>query len=500
VRLLASGIIFDSGGVKSPLLVVFYKTIYAVLAGFRYIFYLCCRLFHGRTRFIMLTNFLDRFSSGTAILITISIILLSGFLVTRLTKLLKLPNVSGYIIAGILIGPHLFNLVPQNIVDNMSFVSDIALAFIAFGIGRFFKKETLRETGASVIVITLLEALLAGVLVTMVMYFCFRLDLMLSLLLGAIATATAPASTLMTINQYHARGKFVSVLLQVVALDDVVCLLVFSVVAAIVNAVETGNVSAASVLLPIAYNIGAMILGFVFAFVLARLLSPKRSTDNRLILAIAMLVGLSGLCSIFDISPLLSCMIFGAVYMNMTRDDELYRQINNFTPPVMSIFFVLSGMNLDIGALSAFGIVGIVYFLVRIVGKYFGAYLGCLMVKSEKSIRNYLGVALIPQAGVAIGLAYLAKRILPDEIGNLLMTIILASSVLYELIGPACAKFALIRSGAIKKEALKDGKTPKSSNPPAAPALEPASGASEASVNPELSAEQTPSENQTPVP
>ena len=261
----------------------------------------------------MLTNFLDRFSPGTAILITLSIILLSGFLVTRLTKLLKLPNVSGYIIAGILIGPHLLNLVPQSIVDDMSFVSDIALAFIAFGIGRFFKKETLKETGASVIVITLLEALLAGVLVTVVMYFCFGLDLMLALLLGAIATATAPASTLMTINQYHARGKFVSMLLQVVALDDVVCLLVFSIVAAIVNAVETGSVSAASVLLPIAYNIGAMILGAVFALILARLLSsPKRSTDNRLILAIAMLLGLSGLCSIFDISPLLSCMIFEA--------------------------------------------------------------------------------------------------------------------------------------------------------------------------------------------
>lgn len=456
------------------------------------IFYLCCRYVHGRTRRPMLTNFLDHFSSETTILITLAIILLSGFLVTRLTKLLKLPNVSGYIIAGILIGPHLLNLVPQGIVNNMGFVSDIALAFIAFGIGRFFKKETLKETGASVIVITLFEALLAGILVTVVMYFCFRLDLMLSLLLGAIATATAPASTLMTINQYHARGKFVSMLLQVVALDDVVCLLVFSVVSAVVNAMVTDSVSAASVLLPIAYNVGAMILGIVFALILAKLLSPKRSTDNRLILAIAMLLGLSGLCSIFDISPLLSCMIFGAVYMNMTRDDELYRQINHFTPPVMSIFFVLSGMNLDIGALSAFGIVGIVYFLVRIAGKYLGTYLGCLAVKAEKPIRNYLGVALIPQAGVAIGLAYLAKRILPDEIGNLLMTIILASSVLYELIGPACAKFALIKSGAIKKEALKGGRLPEAPNPAAVFIPEPTFEKTEATEETETSEEHTP--------
>lgn len=408
---------------------------------------------------IMLTCILEHFSSGTAILLTLAVILLSGFLVTRLTKLLKLPNVSGYIIAGILIGPHLLNLVPQSILDGMGFVSDIALAFIAFGIGRFFKKETLKETGGSVILITLSEALLAGILVTVTMYFVFRLDFALALLLGAIATATAPASTLMTINQYHARGKFVSVLLQVVALDDVVCLLVFSVAAAVVNASRDGSVSISDVLLPIAYNIGAMILGVIFAWILSRLLGPKRSTDNRLILAIAMLLGLSGLCSIFDISPLLSCMIFGAVYMNKTKDDELYRQINHFTPPVMSVFFVMSGMNLDVGALSAFGIVGVVYFLVRIIGKYIGAYLGCLAVKSEKTVRNYLGIALIPQAGVAIGLAYLAERILPEDIGNLLMTIVLASSVLYELIGPVSAKFALIRSGAIRKRTDKEEKT-----------------------------------------
>ncbi len=413
----------------------------------------------------MLTCVFEHFSSGTAILLTLAVILLSGFLVTRLTKLLKLPNVSGYIIAGILIGPHLLNLVPQNILDGMGFVSDIALAFIAFGIGRFFKKETLKETGGSVILITLSEALLAGILVTVTMYFVFRLDFALALLLGAIATATAPASTLMTINQYHARGKFVSVLLQVVALDDVVCLLVFSVAAAVVNASRDGSVSISDVLLPIAYNIGAMILGVIFAWILSRLLGPKRSTDNRLILAIAMLLGLSGLCSIFDISPLLSCMIFGAVYMNKTKDDELYRQINHFTPPVMSVFFVMSGMNLDVGALSAFGIVGVVYFLVRIIGKYIGAYLGCLAVKSEKNVRNYLGIALIPQAGVAIGLAYLAERILPEDIGNLLMTIVLASSVLYELIGPVSAKFALIRSGAIRKRTDKEEKTVVSPSP-----------------------------------
>ena len=394
---------------------------------------------------------LEKLPDGTAILLSLSIILLAGFLMTRITKLLRLPNVSGYIIAGIIIGPYLLNLIPMRIINGMNFFSDIALAFIAFGVGRFFKKDTLRETGVGVILITVLEALLAGLFVFLAMYFGCKLDFSLSLLLGAIATATAPASTMMTINQYHARGKFVSILLQVVALDDVVCLLVFSAAAAVINAMTVGTVSAAGVILPLVYNIGAIVLGAIFGSILAKLLS-HRSDDNRLILAVAMLLGLSGLCSIFDISPLLSCMIFGAVYMNVTLDKELYKQINRFTPPIMSIFFVISGTNLDIGALGAFGIVGIVYFIIRIVGKYAGAYLGCLATKEEKRIRNYLGLALIPQAGVAIGLAYLGKRILPDDIGSLLMTIILSSSVLYELIGPGCAKLAIFKTCTLRGE------------------------------------------------
>ena len=397
-------------------------------------------------------HLLDNLGRETCILISLAIIMLAGFFVTRVTKLLKLPKVSGYIITGILIGPHLFGIIPGYIVDGMSFVSDIALAFIAFGVGQFFKAETLKETGISVIIITLFESLLAGVVVTLSMLFIFRLDFALSLLLGAIATATAPASTLMTINQYHARGKFVNTLLQVVALDDVVCLLVFSAVAAVVNAREADSTSVASILLPIVYNVAFMLIGALFAVVLYKLLWPHRSTDNRLIITVAMLLGLSGLCSIFDVSPLLSCMVFGGVYMNLAKDKELYRQINVFTPPIMLLFFVVSGMNLDIRLLATFGIVGIAYFVIRIIGKYLGAFLGCVIVKAEKPIRNYLGAALVPQAGVAIGLAYLSQRILPENIGSLLMTIILASSVLYELIGPVCAKIALFKSGAIQKD------------------------------------------------
>lgn len=386
----------------------------------------------------------------TVILIALSVILLSGFFTTRITKRLGLPNVSAYIITGILISPHLFNIIPEALVKSMDFVSDIALAFIAFGVGRFFKKETVKKTGSSVVLITLFESLLAGALVAAAMYFVFRLDFKLALLLGAIATATAPASTVMTINQYHARGEFVDMLLQVVALDDVVCLLAFSVAASVVDAVEHRSLSFAKVGLPVLFNVITIVCGALFAVALNKLLWPHRSKDNRLIITIALLLGLSGLCSFFDISPLLACMTFGAVYINIAHDKELYNQLNVFVPPVMLLFFVVSGMNLDLNVLASCGMVGVAYFLIRIIGKYIGTYVGCLICKTDAAVRDYLGVALIPQAGVAIGLAYLSRRILPDSIGNLLMTIILASSVLYELIGPACAKFALIRSGAIK--------------------------------------------------
>lgn len=238
-------------------------------------------------------------------------------------------------------------------------------------------------------------------------------------------------------------------LLQIVALDDVVCLLAYSIVSAIANGRASGGVSANDIVMPLVYNFIAILFGFFCGYFLSRLLIPTRSKDNRLILAIAMLLGISGLCAAVNISPLLSCMVFGAAYINLTEDKKLFRRINNFTPPIMSIFFIVSGMNLDLRALETVGIIGISYFAVRIVGKYAGTYVGCLLTGSSREMRNYMGLALIPQAGVAIGLAFLGQRLLPTETGNLMLAIILSSSVLYEMIGPISAKLALVFSGSI---------------------------------------------------
>ena len=399
---------------------------------------------------------MSQLREGTEVLLVLSMILFAGFVMTRLTNTLNLPKVSGYILAGILIGPYGLNLIPVDIIGHMGFVSDMALAFIAFGVGKFFKKEVLLRTGKKIIIITVFEALTAGGLVTLAGKALFGLDWDFALILGAIATATAPASTMMTINQYKAKGEFVDTLLQIVALDDVVCLLAFSVVAAMARGHAAGAVAMSDVVMPIVYNLLALVLGFFCGYFLSRLLIPARSKDNRLILAIAMLLGISGICAAADISPLLSCMVFGAAYINLTRDKKLYRQINNFSPPVMSVFFIVSGMNLDVRALATVGVVGVSYFIVRIVGKYLGTYISCALTGTSREIRNYMGLALIPQAGVAIGLAFLGQRLLPPETGKLMLTIILSSSVLYEMVGPISAKVALLLSGSISGKDILD--------------------------------------------
>ena len=201
--------------------------------------------------------------------------------------------------------------------------------------------------------------------------------------------------------------------------------------------------------------------GFLFAacvagcgLLLGRLLAPAtRSRENRLILTIALLLALTGVCTLLDVSPLLACMVFSAVYRNHTDDVEIYRELEGFTPPIMALFFIISGMNLQVNALGQAGLIGVVYFILRIVGKYGGAYGGSRMLGYSTPIQNNLGLALIPQAGVALGLAFLGRRILPPAEGELLFAVILSSSVLYELAGPPCAKLALLRSGAIPKQA-----------------------------------------------
>ena len=396
----------------------------------------------------VLTN--SGFNETTIILLSLCFMLLSGFMLTRLTKLINLPNVTGFIIAGVILGPYILHIIPRDLIKHMGFISDLSLAFIAFGVGKFFKRKVFHTMGASVIIITLLESLLAGILITILLHFIFSLNWDFCILLGAIATATAPASTMMTIRQYHAKGKFINILLQIVAFDDVVCLFIFSVASAYINIKNREIFNTLEIILPVIYNIGALAVGLFCGLLLSKLITPNRSKDNRLILTVMLILGITGICAIVNISPLLSCMVFSTVYVNITKDKKLYKQLNQFTPPILSIFFIISGMSLDITSFRELGIIGACYFVIRIIGKYLGAYIGCLVSKMDQKIKTNLGLALIPQAGVAIGLAFLGQRILPERLGNMLLTIILSSSILYELVGPICAKIAIIKSGSVK--------------------------------------------------
>ncbi len=383
-------------------------------------------------------------SDEAQILLSLAVMLASGFLATRLTKRLKLPNVTGYILSGILIGPYLLNLIPHQLIQQMDFVTDLALAFIAFDAGRYFKASKLRETGWQVITITLFEALTAFAFVVLAMRWIFRLSLAFSLLLGAIASATAPASTIMTIRQYRASGPFVNTLLEVAALDDAVALVAFSICVSYLSAADGGRVSLSSTLLPVLWNLLVLLVGCLGGWLLHKLADiSTRSDDHRMVLVICGLMLLTGLCTVVSISPLLACMAMGAVYINAGGEKETFSQISKASPPLLMLFFILSGLRLNVPSLAAAGTVGVVYFFIRILGKYAGAWAGSALTRSPAPIRNYLGLALIPQAGVSLGLAALAQRILPESTGVLLSTIILSSGVLYELVGPACAKAAL---------------------------------------------------------
>mgnify|MGYP002560742492 CR=1 FL=1 len=420
-------------------------------------------------------------SPAALIIIPLAIMFFCAFGMTRITKRLRLPSVTAYLTAGILIGPCCLNLIPQPMIEKTDFLADLALCFIAFSAGEFFKLETLRKNGWKVVWVTIAEACAASLVVFGVPRFLLGLTLPFCVVLAALASATAPASTMMTIRQTGAQGELVDTLLQVVALDDVVSLLAYSAAIAFALHSLTGRSSdpVGDLLVPIGTTLGMLILGGVCGLLLKWLLPATRTTDNRLILALGVLFAFCGLCDMLEVSPLLGCMSMGMVYINLTDDKRLFQQLNYFSPPILLLFFVRSGLNFDLDALvdnsesigtTPLVVVGILYFLVRIVGKYAGAFLGCLVTKKDKKVRNFLGLALIPQAGVAIGLAATGARTLGGEVGNALETIILASSVLYELIGPACAKLSLYLSGSYSNKledlapipATEPGQPPKS--------------------------------------
>ena len=369
----------------------------------------------------------------------------------RLAKLCKLPNVTGYLVGGLVLGPSVLGLVPAEALAGMDLLSDLALGFIAFSIGNEFKLSYFKRVGATPIVIAVLESLLAVIAVAgglMIAGF----EVPFALVLGSIAAATAPAATIMVIKQYKAKGPMTETLLSVVAIDDATALILFSLCVAIAGAMSGKAQSLGETLLSPAIEIfGAILLGFALGLLFLLPLRWFKKDGNRLALIFGFVLAGVGLANLLNMSALLLCMAMGAALANFSKDvDHILKLTDSVTPPLFLLFFVTSGAELQLGVLPSIGIAGVLYVTLRVVGKLGGAGLGGVLCKAEPSVKKYLGWALVPQAGVAIGLSLAATRVVP-EYGSQIRAIILCATLIYEMVGPALSKLSLKKAGEIKE-------------------------------------------------
>ena len=424
----------------------------------------------------------------------VAILLFVALFSSRLMRIIKLPNVTGYIITGIIMGPFVFGLLFNNFsfdnisqsiiykhVDKIGWVSTVALGFIAFSIGTSFKRATIKALGNRVIIITALEALGASLLVIIaliVAHFIFPqyVSWQIVLTLAAIASATAPAATLMVIKQYNARGPLVNTLLPVVALDDAAALILFAVLFQIASALAGGTINPYTIIIkPLLEILISLGVGVVLGFLISLMNGLFKSRNNRLIWCIFSVFAALGFYYLFksemmggfELSSLLICMMAGAIYTNFVKDSNRTLDVmDRFTAPIYMMFFVISGASLDLSIFfNSDGLIVVViaaiYIVFRVIGKWAGAFAGASITRCEPQVKKYLGFALVPQAGVAIGLSTTAYKLFSDnpseecqKAGALILAIILTSTLVYELIGPMVAKFALKQAHEIPEENL----------------------------------------------
>lgn len=421
-------------------------------------------------------------------ILCIAIALSVGLLSSRLMKLLRLPNVTGYLISGIIFGPYVLGRffgwsndpASPTYINSIKWISEIALGFIAFTIGCSFKLTSLKAVGKRVVIITLFEAL-GGAIVTIgglfIAYIFLKdtLPIPVILTLGAIACATAPAATLMVIRQYNAHGPLVDTLIPVVAFDDAIALIAFSILFSISKSMASATqLSIVGVLVvPVIEIVASIALGAVLGLLVSLGCKLFKSRANRMIMvitAILVVVGLSLLATEmkwqlvgedFSFSSLLGCMMIGAIFINMRSDAQrTVERVDQFTPPLYMLFFVISGASLNITIFASKGaitvvVVALVYIVARSIGKWGGAFTSAKITNAEPQVQKYLGFTLLPQAGVAIGLATNASQTLAAaglyNESSLILAVILTATIVYELFGPIVTKISLLKAGEIQK-------------------------------------------------
>lgn len=387
------------------------------------------------------------------VLLSLCLAMIAGLIMTRLMKLLHLPNVTGYLIAGLIVGPFCLKFVEGANLEGFSIITTVALGFIAFSIGGEFKLQHIKQLGSQAMVITFAQAFAAVAFVDAALLIA-GYDAPLSITLGAIATATAPAATLMVVRQYKANGPVTRTLLPVVALDDAIGLMVFSVSIALAkNLAAHEGLSINSVLIePLVEIVLSLLVGAVVGVVLSVSMKIFHSRANRICLMTTAVIGGVALSQVWGLSSLLVCMMIGAIFANMVDGcDVMLENCERWTPPLFMLFFVISGAELDFAVLPSVGMVGVIYIIFRSLGKYLGSLFGATVVKADKNVKRYLGLTLLPQAGVAVGMAQMAMTELPD-FGNKIRAVVLCATLVYELVGPVITKIALTKAGEIEKK------------------------------------------------
>ena len=415
-----------------------------------------------------------------SVFLSLSVALLAGLLLSRLANLVKLPAVTAYLIAGVLIGPFVLGSVgipgigiTSEQIEGFGLIADLALGFIAFSMGNEFRLSQLKKIGKQATVIGVLQALITTVVVDVALialHFAMSdtLSIPAAIVLASVATATAPAATLMVVKQYKAKGPVTDVLLPVVALDDAVGLIVFAISFGIARSMGAAGVSPLAIILePLLEILLSLLLGFVMGLLFTLCEKYFHSRSKRMAVSVTFVMLTVALSSLkFEVggihigfSSLLACMMLGTVFCNICEvSEELMDRADRWTTPVLILFFVISGAELDLSVFTQWAVVvvGIVYIISRSLGKCYGANISAKMTKSDPNIVKYLGITLLPQAGVALGMAIKAVELGPD--GAIVRNITLFAVLIYEIVGPFLTKMALTKAGDIKEEDRKSAR------------------------------------------
>lgn len=389
---------------------------------------------------------------------SLGFILLIGLLSAKFIRKLKIPTITAYLILGVIIGPSLLNFVSPGIIKSSGLISNVVLSFIAFSLGQNFSMDRFKKIGKSVLSISIGKVLGAWILVTLSIWLFLKQPFYVALIFGAIAPATAPAAIVMVTREYKARGNFTDTLLGVVAIDDAWGIILFAFCLAIAKSLagaqEVMVTSALSGALHVGIEIiGALALGGILAWLLSKLSKYITNPSDLLIYTLGFIFFNTGVAIYFGLSVLLANMFLGAVLVNINRTSfKFFDALRSIDSPFYLLFFVLVGANLELSILQSISIIGLVYVFTRLPGEMIGASIGAWASKADERIKKYIGLGLAPQAGVALGLALIVKSTFTDKgIGDMIFSTIVATTIVYELIGPLCTKYALKKAGDIER-------------------------------------------------